>query len=223
MTQIHVRERTSGPAFAQLGEDGCALGRLTAPARPQPHQEGRGDEERRSVERERPPRPDAEHERRGQRRAGELGDRLHRAERRARGLDLLLGHGLRHEAGERRPVERLGRAEARLDHGDVPDLDSAGEDQQREQRVQAEAGDVGGHDHEVARQPVRPHAADEQEPHERHRVAREHDADVARRPDLGHVERERDEHQPVADRAQALAREQEAELAVGEQPAHHPP
>ena len=60
----------------------------------------------------------------------------------------------------------------------------AGEDQRGEQGVQAEADEVGGDDHEVARQPVRPHAADEQEADERHRVAGEHDPDVARRADL---------------------------------------
>jgi hypothetical protein len=82
---------------------------------------------------------------------------------------------------------------------------------------------VGGHHDEVARQPVRPHAADQQEADERHRVAREHDADVARRADVGHVQRQRHDHQPVANRAQALPVEQEPEVAMAEQAAHHPP
>jgi hypothetical protein len=105
----------------------------------------------------------------------------------------------------------------------VPDLDRAREDQGGQQRVQGEADQVGGHHHEVARQPVCPHAADQQEADERHRVRGEHDADVARRADVGHVERERHEHDPVADRARALAGQQEPEVAVSEQAAHHPP
>jgi hypothetical protein len=137
-------------------------------------------------------------------------------------LDLVLRHGLRDEPGERRAEERLGGAEAGLDHGDVPDLDFAREDQGGEQRMEAEADQVGGDDHEVARQPVGPHAADEQEAHERDRVAREHDADVARCSDVRHVDGEHDEHQPVAERAGSLAEEQEPEVAVREQAPHHP-
>jgi hypothetical protein len=98
-----------------------------------------------------------------------------------------------------------------------------GEDQRGQQRVQAEADQVGGHDHEVARQPVRPHAADQQEADERDCVAGEHDPDVARRADVGHVERQRHEHEPVPDRARALAQQQAPEVAVAEQAAHHPP
>ena len=99
----------------------------------------------------------------------------------------------------------------------------AGEDQDGEQRVQAEADQVGGDDHEVARQPVGPDAADQQEADQRHRVAREHDPDVARRADVRDVDRERDEDQPVAECARALAEQQQPEVAVTEQAPHHPP
>jgi hypothetical protein len=148
---------------------------------------------------------------------------LERPERRLGRLDLLLGNRLRHEAGVRGAVERLGGPECRLDHGDVPDLDGAGEDQRGQERVQREADEVGRHDDQVPGQPVRPHAADEEEADERHGVGGEHDPDVARRADVGHVQRERHEHDPVADRAQALAEEQESEVAMAEQRAHHPP
>ena len=45
----------------------------------------------------------------------------------------------------------------------LPDLHVAGEDQRGEQRVQREAHEVGHDHHPVARQPVGPHAADQQE------------------------------------------------------------
>ena len=186
-------------------------------------QERGRDEERRGVDREREARPDAQDERGGERRAGELGDRLDGAERGLRGLDLILRDGLRDEARVGRPEERLGGPEARLDQRDVPDLDRAGEDQDGEQRVQREADQVGGDHHLVPRQPVGPHAADQQERHQRHRVGGEHDADVGRRPQLGHVERQRDEHDPVADRARGLTAKQQPEVPVTEHALHDTP
>jgi hypothetical protein len=86
--------------------------------------------------------------------------------------------------------------------------------------VQAEADQVGGDHDEVPRQPVRPHAADEHEADERHRVAGEHDPDVARRADVGHVERERDEDDPVAERARAGGQPQQPELAMAKDRPH---
>ena len=135
-----------------------------------------GDEERQRVDRERPAGAEPEHERGRERRAGELGHGLDVAAGGLGLLDLLLGHRLRHQPGVGRPEERLGGAEQRLDHDDVPDLDGAGEDQHREQRVQREADQVGDDHHAVARQPVGPHAADQQERDERQRRRREHDA-----------------------------------------------
>ena len=206
ITHIQLRDAHRGPALAQLGQHGRPLDHLAALARPHAAagtRPRRGTSPRRG---ERPAGARPEHERGRQRRAGELGRPSRSCRRRRLGLlDLVLGHGLRHQPGVGRAEERLGRAEQRLDHDDLPDLDGAGEDQHRQQRVQREAHEVGDDHHPVARQPVGPHAADQQEADERQRVRREHDADVGRRADLGDVQRERDEHDAVADRARRLA------------------
>ena len=222
IAQIQLRERTSVQPSRSSVTTVVRRAELAPLARAQREQERGGDEERRGVDRERRAGPDAEHEHGRQRRAGELGDGLDRAERRLRRLDLALRHRLRDQPGVGGPEERLGRAERRLDQRDRPDLDVAGEDQRGQQRVQPEAHEVGHDHHAVPRQPVGPHAADQQEADERERVRREHDPDVARRADVGDVQRERDEHDPVAERARRLAEQQQPEVTVGEHSLHDP-
>ena len=173
ITQIQLRERTS---TSPRGSRPSTVARsLTSPRSRgrSPDQEGGRDEERRGVEREREAGADPEHERGGERRAGELGDRLDRAER-----------GLRRSGsapsapsaapGRCRPggrTPRPRRQPASITR-EVPDLDGAGEDQRGEQRVQREADQVGDDHHPVARQAVGPHPADQQEPDERERRGR---------------------------------------------------
>ena len=204
------------PALAEVLDDAPAHGRLAALARMDAREEGGGDQERDGVDRERPARPEPEHERARQRRPEEERDRLDRATGGPRLLDHLLRHGLRHEPGVGGAEERLGGAEQRLDDDDVPDLDAAGEDQRGEQRVQREADQVGRDHHAVARQPVGPDAAERDERHHRQRRGGQHDPDVRRRADLGHVQRQRDEDDLVADHARGLAAEQVAEVGLPE-------
>ena len=70
-----------------------------------------------------------------------------------------------------------------------------------------------GRDHQRApREPVGPHAADEQEGDERDRARRQHDAEVGRRArQLEHGERERDADHAVAEQGHRLAEEQQPE------------
>ena len=219
---VAVKTGTS-QAYRDIGDQRVPGPRLPALPRAHLRQEDGGDEERRRVERERPARADAEHERGRQRRARELRDGLHDRGRRVGLLQHRLGHGLRHEPRERGPEERLRGAEHGLDDHDVPDLDGAGEDQRRQQRVHRRADQIRGQHHAVARQPVRPHAAEQQAADERDRVRGEDEPDVGRRPDLGHVQRQRDEHHPVAERARALSEPEQAELPLSQDPhvSHH--
>ena len=73
----------------------------------------------------------------------------------------------------------------------------------------------------MARQAVGPHAADEQEDHERHHPGGEHEPEVGR--GAGQVEdgeRHRDGEQAVAEVRRRLAGEEEPELAVAEDAPH---
>jgi hypothetical protein len=72
----------------------------------------------------------------------------------------------------------------------------------------------------LARHPVGPHAAEQEERDERQGVRGQHDADVGGRADLRHVQRERHGDDAVAERAGRLAVEQQPEVAMGEQRAH---
>jgi hypothetical protein len=66
-----------------------------------------------------------------------------------------------------------------------------------------------------ARQPIRPHAADEQERDERDRARRQHDAEIARRAGLlEHRERQRHPDHAVAEQRHGLAEEQQPERAL---------
>ena len=140
------------------------------------------DEERRRVERERR----SPRRARARARSPAPGRRTRRAVSKRADVALacwisLLGHGLRHQPVVGRAEERLGGAEQRLDHDELPDLDAAGEDQRRQQRVQREAHEVGHDHHAVARQAVGPHAAEQEEADQRQRVRREHEPEVGRR------------------------------------------
>ena len=216
VTQIHARERTSRVALAQLGEHAPAPG---ASPRSRGRTRARKSAETRNVtasSANAQPAPSPSTSTVASAGPGELGDGLERAARRLRVLDQLLRHGLRHEPGVGRAEERLGGAEQRLDHDEVPDLDPAGEDQRREQRVEREADQVGRDHHPVTRQPIRPDPAEQQERDHRQRGGGQHDADVGGRADVGHIQRERDEHDLVADGAGGLTDEEVAEVSLGE-------
>ena len=73
----------------------------------------------------------------------------------------------------------------------------SGDDQRRARALRREAHEVGGEHHPLARQPIRPHPAEQHEQHERHRLRREHDPEVAERAELEDRERQRDRDQLV--------------------------
>ena len=108
-----------------------------APPRAHAREERRADQEAGGVDGEGRARADAEHERRGQRRADELGDVVEHRRDGVGFLDLRLRHGLRQEPAGGGTEERLGGAEQHLDHHELPDPELAGDDQDGEQRVQA--------------------------------------------------------------------------------------
>ena len=136
---------------------------------------------------------------------------------RLRLLDLLRRHRARQQTGVGGAEERLGRAEQRLDHHEMPDLHHVGEDQGGQQPVQRGAHEVGGDHQAGARQPVGPDAADQQERHERERLRAEHEPDVGRAArQVGHEQGERDDDQAVADHAGGLRQPHVAECRAAQ-------
>ena len=132
-------------------------------------------------------------------------------------LDLRLRHRLRQQSVGGGAEERLGGAEQRLDHDELPDPELAGDDQGGEQRVQGEAREVGHDHHAMARQAVGPHAADQHEADQRQGVRSQHQAEVGRAAgQIDHEQGEGDGHDAVADHARRLGEPQEAEIAVPE-------
>jgi hypothetical protein len=132
-------------------------------------------------------------------------------------LDLGLGHRLRQQPVGRRTEERLGGAEQRLDHDQLPDPRAVSEDQHGEQRMQREAHEIGDDHHAVARQAIGPHAAEQQKRHQRKARGREHQSEIggAAR-EIDHEQRQRDDHNAVADHARGLREPQVAEVAVAQ-------
>ena len=125
------------------------------------------------------------------------------------------GNRARHEPVVGRDGEGHRDPEQRLDHDEVPDLDGVGEDQQREQRVERGARDVGAEHQPRARQPVRPDAADQEERDEREHLRAEHDSHLGRVVrQVRHEQRERDDHDAVAHRAGGLGEPEVAEVVV---------
>ncbi len=87
----------------------------------------------------------------------------------------------------------------------MPDPHGAGEDEQREQGVEDEAGEVGRDHHPLTRQPVGPDAADEQEGDEWNGRGGEHQPEIGGAAGQLHDEQgEGDEHDAVADHARGL-------------------
>jgi hypothetical protein len=83
--------------------------------------------------------------------------------------------------------------------------------------VQREAHDVGRDHHAMAREPVRPHAADEQEHHERQGLRGEHESEVGGTAGpADHEQGERHQDDVVADHARRLREPQKAEVAVSQ-------
>ena len=87
---------------------------------------------------------------------------------------------LRHQARIRGLEERACGAEQQLDHDHLDDRRAARQDQDREHRVQRRAGEVGGDHDPVAREPVGPHAAEQQQRDQRHGLRGQHEPEVGR-------------------------------------------
>jgi hypothetical protein len=180
-------------------------------------QQERTQYERRRIEGERLSGTDSEHDRGGQCRADEEGDVGHRFGQCLGVLDQRLGNGLGNQAGVGRLEERLRSAEQRLDQDDLPDPDRAEEDQRRQDRVQRASYRVGGDHDAMARQAIRPHAAEQQQRHEGEGLRPEHGAEVGGRAGaLRDVQRDRHDHHAVADHAGGLTEEQVAKILVAQ-------
>ena len=181
------------------------------------HQQQRAENERRSVERERLAGTNAQHERGGEQRPDQEGQVRGRLAQRLGVLDAGLGHGLRDQARVRGLEERLGGAEPGLDQDDVPEPHGAGENEHGQRRVKRGARQVGGDHDPVAGQAIRPHAAEQQQHHERQRLRSEHQSEVGRRPGAQRDEqRQRHDDDAVADHAGRLAEEQISEVLVAQ-------
>ena len=96
-----------------------------------------------------------------------------------------------------------------LEQRQVPHLGDARDQQRRGERLQAEPQEVGDQHDVLARQAVRPDAADEHEDGQRHEVGGLDDADVGRgAADLEHGEGEGDVREHDADDGGRLSEEQ---------------
>ena len=218
----HPRARAHlPPAVPKRLDDGLGRGVLDpdgpAGAGVDAEQQQRAQHERQGVEGERLTRAEAQHERGGQRRADEEREVRHRLGERPRILDLGLRHGLGEQAAVGRLEERLGGAEQRLDHDELPDRDRAGEDQHRDEGVQDRADRVRGDHDPVARQSIGPHPAEQEQADERQRLRAEHEPEVrGRARPLRDEDRDRHDDDPVADVAGGLTEEQVSEVGVAQ-------
>jgi hypothetical protein len=123
------------------------------------------------------------------------------------------------EARRRRCEERGGAAAESAQHHEVPDLSGAGEDQGGGGDLRSAAQQVRADHHKVAREPVGPDAAREQEDEMREHVGGQHDAEVGRRVrELDDRERECDRCEGVAEQRDRPAHEEQAEVAFDERP-----
>ena len=149
---------------------------------PQEREEACADDVGRRVDRERETRPEPGDE---QAAAGGAEDRRRVArepEDRVRLLELVRADGLRNDAGRGRHEERGCNPPYARDTDDVPDLRSAGQQEDRERALRRGADEVRGDHHDVARDPVGPDASDDEEEDLRQEARREHDPEVGRRP-----------------------------------------
>jgi hypothetical protein len=139
------------------------------------------------------------------------------AEERVRLLEHAEGHGLRNDPGGGGEEEGRRGAVERAQRQQVPQLRVVRQEQERDEPLGRAAGEAGRDHHLVAREPVGPDPADEQEGDERRRSRREHEPEVALR--AGQVddrEREGDRGHRVAEEGYGSAREEQAKLALGE-------
>ena len=180
-------------------------------------QKQRAEHEGRGVERERLARTDPEHDDGRERRPDQEREVCGRLGQRASVLDHVLWHGLRQQAAVGGLEERLGGAERSLDHHDLPNLNRAGEDQCGQKCMQARAREVGDDHDPVARQPVRPHAAKQDQRHQGQGLGPQHEAEIGRRTcALGDEQRQRDRDRAIADRTGRLTKEQISKTRVAQ-------
>jgi len=204
------------PPFAQVGED---VRRRDARAARDPHQRERqrGRAVREGVERERPASSGRGDEDAAGRCARHAGRVQRQAEEHVRRLEQLARDGLRDDPGRRREEERGRRPAHELERGELPQLGSARQEQQRGDTLCCGVRDVRADHDVVPRQPVRPHAAEEEEDDLRDRARREHEPH--RRERVGQVEdgeRERDRRDRRPGERDRPAEEEKPELALSE-------
>ena len=127
-------------------------------------------------------------------------------------------HDLRQDGAGRRPEEGLGGAVTRGEHGELPDLRRARQQQHGAGDLDGRADQVAGDHERAARQPVRPHAADQRQQDERDGLGGQHQPEVgARAGEVEHGERERHRGDAVAEHRDALGEEDVAEVARAQQ------
>ena len=131
--------------------------------------------------------------------------------------------GLRNDSACSREEERRAQPVDCAEHHQLPDLGVAAQEEDRDQALRRAADHVRENHHPVARKPVGPDSAGQQEDHRRERAGREDEAEVGLR--AGQVEdgeRERDVRERVADERSRSAEEEEAEVAPAERACAEP-
>jgi hypothetical protein len=208
------------PAGAQLLRNGARRG--LGPHTPawtgmHPHQQQRAHHERGRVERERLSGTQPQDQPCAQRGADENRQVGCRGAQRLRLLGIGLGDRLRQQAAVGRLKEGARRAEQRLNHDQLGDTRTAGEDQCRQHAVKQRPRAVAEDHDPLPRGAIGPHAAEQQQRDHRQGLRGQHEAEVARRAGaLSHVQGEGDDHNLIADGARRLAEEQISKVRVAQ-------
>ena len=204
------------PPLTELVEEALAWLSL-AWRKVDPGQASGADEEGRPVDREGPAGPCCDDEHAGERGAEDRARALREPSHRVRLLQPTGADDLRNQAGGRRVEERLRDAVDDLQRDQMPEPRRSCDEEQGGDPLHVAAKEVRGQHHATPLQPVGPDAAHEEEGDVRDRPRGEDEADVrdgARQ--VEHRKGHRDLREPVAERRDRYAAEEEAELPLSQ-------
>ena len=142
---------------------------------PQRREKSGAHEEAGTVDREDGARPCDGDDHSRERRPENVGRALREREERIRLLQARSAHSLRYERGRGRGKEPSRRACERLQGRELPNLGEVSEEERRGDGLGAEADEVCRDHHGASRQPIRPHAANDDERRSADREGGEHD------------------------------------------------
>ena len=212
LTQYQGRMTSSCQPSARSARNGRTA-RQRPGRHPQPGQAGQAHEEGGRVGGEQPARPEDRDQHAADGGAGHAEEAQRQAEQAVGLLQLLSGHGLRHEGGRGGIEEGRRRTVERFRDAELPDVRVPAQQQDRQRRLDRPADRVGGKHHVLPSQPVGPHPAGQQAADLGDGLDREDDADVGGRPpDVQDREQQRDLHYRVTQHGGSRARPHQPEV-----------